>query len=58
VLKAVEENALAAARLGSYRSLRQELRYLSLRQDARARREDRRRIATIHRAAKKLKPRR
>lgn len=58
VLKAVEENALAAARLGSYRSLRQELHYLSLRQDASARRGDRRRIATIHRTARKLKPRR
>ncbi len=58
VLKAVEENALAAVRLASYRSLRQELRHLSLRQDARARREERRRIATIQRTGRKLKPRR
>ena len=57
VLKAVEEKALAAARLESYRSLQQELRYLSLRQDVAARHEDRRRIAAIHRAARKHKPR-
>ncbi len=57
VLKAVEEKALAAARLGSYRSLQQELGYLSLRQDASARHEDRRRIAAIHRAARRHKPR-
>ena len=58
VLGAVEQKALAAARLGSYRSLQQELRYLSLRQDAGARYEDRRRVAALHRAAKKHKPRR
>ncbi len=57
VLEAVEERALAAERLGSYRSLQQELRYLSTRQDAGARHEDRRRIAAIHRAARKHKPR-
>jgi ribosome biogenesis GTPase len=57
VLEAVEKKALEVSRLDSYRALQQELRYLSLRQDAGARHQDRRRVAAIHRAARKHKPR-
>ncbi len=57
VLKSAEDGTLAGERLESYHAMARELRFLELRQDEWARRADQRRVAAIHRAAKKHKPR-
>ena len=57
VLRAVEKATISAKRLESFRALQKELRFLALRQDAAARWAEQRKIAAIHRAAKKHKPR-
>ncbi|HKY31652.1 MAG TPA: ribosome small subunit-dependent GTPase A [Candidatus Polarisedimenticolia bacterium] len=55
VRDAAESGALPPGRLEAYRSLRAELRYLELKQDGAARREERRRWRSIHKALRKPK---
>jgi len=57
VLAAVEAGELAAARLASRHAMDRELDYLELRRDERARRAEKKRVAAIHKEAKRFKPR-
>lgn len=58
VRHAVREGELEAARLDSYRRMLAELAHLERRQDESAAREEKRKWRSIHRAARKHKPRR
>lgn len=57
VRAAVESGGLDARRLANLHALEREQRYLELRVDEHARRQDQRRTAAIHKAAKRHKPR-
>ncbi len=58
VRAAVEEGRLAAERLANLHTLEKELRHLELRRDQRARRAEQKKIAALHQAVKRHKPRR
>ena len=57
VREAAEAGTLPADRLESFRKLKGELRHLAVRQDPAAQADQRRRWRTVHKAAKKHKPR-
>ncbi len=57
VVAAAETGTLGAERLQSYRKLQEELRHLALRQDERGRREEKQRWRSIHKLARKHRPR-
>jgi ribosome biogenesis GTPase len=57
VAAAAEAGNLGDDRLQSYRKLQKELRHLALRQDERGRREEKQRWRSIHKLARKHRPR-
>jgi ribosome biogenesis GTPase len=57
VAGAAAAGTLDPSRLESYRKLQRELRHLALRQDERGQREEKLRWRTIHKAARKHRPR-
>ena len=57
VRAAVEDGTLAAERLTNLHALERELHHLELRRDQRARRAEKKKVAAIHKAAKRYKPR-
>jgi ribosome biogenesis GTPase len=57
VAEAAARGVLDEARLASYRKLQKELRHLALRQDERGQREEKLRWRSIHKAARKHRPR-
>jgi ribosome biogenesis GTPase len=57
VAAAAEAGTLGQGRLLSYRKLQKELRHLALRQDERGRREEKQRWRSIHKLARKHRPR-
>ena len=57
VAAAAAAGTLDPARLESYHKLQRELRHLALRQDERGQREEKQRWRTIHKAARKHRPR-
>ena len=58
VRAAIDDGTLAADRLESLQALERELHHLELRRDERARRAEKKKIAAIHKAVKRHKPRR
>lgn len=57
VAQAVADGVLEPARLGSYHKLQAELRHVQRQHDAEARRQEERRWRTIHKAARRHRPR-
>lgn len=57
VRAAVDAGELAEERLASRHAMDRELRYLELRRDERARRTEKKKVAAIHKEAKRFKPR-
>ncbi len=57
VQAAVQMGTLKASRLASWHALQKELRVLALRQDGLARQREKRKVAALHQAVKRFKPR-